>query len=92
MGQPHQPKYLDANGLLKTGPGILHEVSLTPAAATATATIYDETSATGTIIAKLSGAANGGSTRFAPNGGVVFNKGCYVAITGVGAVVNSAFD
>ncbi len=92
MGQPHQPKYLAASAIVKTGPGILHEVSLTPAAAVATATVYDNTAASGTIIAKLQAAANGTTTRFAPNGGVQFSKGLYIAITGAGAITNSAFD
>jgi len=92
MGQPHQPKYLAASAIVKTGPGVLHEFSLTPAAALATATAYDNTTGSGTIIAKLSGAVNGGSTRFAPQGGAVFNKGLYIVITGAGAIVNSAFD
>lgn len=92
MGQPHAPKSDTSGGLIKTGPGVAHEISLAPAAATATLIAYDNTAGSGTIICQLQAAANGMTARYSPNGGVVFSKGLYIAITGAGAAYNAAID
>ena len=92
MGHPHAPKSDTSSGLVKTGPGVAHEISLAPAAALATLIAYDNTSATGTIICQLQAAASGGCARYGPKGGVVFSKGLYIAITGAGAAYNLAYD
>ena len=91
MNKPSGSKYSTSSELVKTGPGILKSVHLTPAAAIATVTVYDEVSGTGDIITKLSAVANGQTQKFEPEGGVVFGVGCYVAITGAGAVVTTVY-
>ena len=92
MGHPHAPKSGTSSALIKTGPGVAVEISLAPAAALATLIAYDNTSATGTIICQLQAAGNGTGCHFSPDGGVAFSKGLYIAITGVGAAFNVAYD
>ncbi len=66
-----------------TGPGVLLLSQLTAAAATATVTVYDGTSTAGLQLSNLSAVANT-SVNAAVEGGVVFNTGLYVVVTGVG--------
>jgi hypothetical protein len=68
--------------------GRLHNVVLTPAAAAATLTVYDNTSATGNPILTLQAPANGQSI-IAECDGYEFNIGLWVVIAGTGAQVNA---
>ena len=68
-----------------TGGGTLLSVSLTPAAAVATLTVYDNTAASGTILCTLQAAANGSSAQRVFTCGVIFNTGIYLDIGGAGA-------
>ena len=68
-----------ASALVKTGPGTLHSVTLAAAADAATAIVYDNTSAAGTIICKLSAPLTGTAHVVLD---VAFGVGCYVALTG----------
>ena len=68
-----------ASGLVKTGPGVLHSVTLAAAADAATAIVYDNTSAAGTIICKLSAELTGTAHAVLD---VAFGTGCYIALTG----------
>lgn len=92
MPGPHTPASGTSSAAIKSGPGIAQEISLTPAAAAATLTAYDNTAASGTVICQLQAAANGSTVRFAPDGGVSFGTGLYIAITGTGAAYNVAYD
>lgn len=71
-------------GAIKTSPGHLVSLVLTPAAAVATVTLYDNTAASGTVLVSLQAAANGNSVPFAPPRGIAFNA-CYLDISGSGA-------
>jgi hypothetical protein len=55
-----KPKELTATGDIHSGPAVIHGVTLTPAAAVATAVIR-EGGAGGTVVLSLQAAANGGS-------------------------------
>lgn len=69
-----------------TGEALFHGVSLTPAAATCTVTVYDGIDTTGTVLAVVNNAANGFTVQGPqlPNA-VVANKGIFVSMTGLGA-------
>ena len=66
--------------------GALHRVVLTAGSANATATFYDNTSATGSPI--LAVAAVIGTSAWPDVNGVEFFTGLYAVITGTGAQVN----
>lgn len=68
-----------ASALIKTGPGTLHSVTLAAAADAATAIVYDNTSAAGTVIVKLSAPLTGSAHAVIDAN---FSTGCYVAVTG----------
>jgi hypothetical protein len=74
------------------GPGIgnaIHLVTLTGGSAAASATIYDNTSAAGkswTIGAPI------GQTVYPDYNGMTLNKGCWVVVTGTGAVLNIQWE
>jgi len=87
----HAYKNLTASGLVHSGPGILRAITLTPAAAVSTATVYDNTAGSGTIICKLQAPANGGSAIYAPPGGIAFGTGCYIALTGASASASALY-
>jgi hypothetical protein len=90
---PHGSKYSTSSELVKTGPGVLQGITLTPAAAKSTATVYDSLSATGTILAKLQAAADGGSVPAQlPAGGIPFSTGLWVELAGTGAVATTVYD
>ncbi len=64
----------------------LHGVSLIPAAAACSVIIYDNASAaSGTVLAKPSGVANGASVDLFFNYPVCANKGIYADVSGSGA-------
>lgn len=74
-----------ADALVKTGPGRIACVVLTPAAAKSSLILYDNTSATGNKIVTLQAAADGGSVVVAVPNGISFGTGVYADIGGSGA-------
>lgn len=64
---------------IKTGPGIIHSITLAAAADAATAIVYDNTAASGTVIAKLSAPLTDTAHAVLD---VPFSIGCHVALTG----------
>jgi hypothetical protein len=91
MSKPGGYKHSTSSEIVKSGPGVLYEVMLSPAAALCTLTVYDNTAASGDIICAMQGVANGESRSFHPHGGVAFSKGVYVELSGAGATVSTAF-
>ncbi len=89
---PQQSAYtgVTAGVQLVNRPGALHLVTLTAAAATATCSLYDNTSATGNPILTLSAAAN--TSTFPDAQGFSFNVGLYAVVTGTGAALNVMFE
>lgn len=74
-----------ATGTVHTGPGTLSGALLAAAAATSTATMYDGTSTSGTIIAKLTAVANTNAALQTP---VTFKTGLHVVMSGASAHLN----
>jgi len=70
-----------ASAAFKTGGGILYGLVLTGGSDAATLIVYDNTSGTGTVIAKLAAAAGVTVSVSIPNG-VTFTTGAYAALTG----------
>lgn len=67
-----------ATTTVKTGPGILHSISLNTLAVTSTVTIYDNTAGSGTVIGIISSTVNQGPYIY----DVLFNTGLTIVITG----------
>lgn len=74
-----------ATGTVHTGPGTLFGAVLAAAAATSTATIYDGTSTSGPIIAKLTAVANTVAALQTP---ITFKDGIHVVMAGTSAHLN----
>lgn len=72
---------LAASGLVRTGPGRLAAVLLAGGSDAASATIYDNTAGSGTVLAVLKAAA-GVTVSWAPPGGQAASLGLYAALTG----------
>ena len=72
-------KNIAASALVYTGSGKIHSISLAAAGDTATAILYDNTAASGTVIWKLSTATTETESAVLD---VAFGKGLYVALTG----------
>jgi len=70
-----------ASGAVKVGPGELFGVTLTGGSDAATLILYDEIAGSGTIICKLSAAANTSTSLSLPMG-ASFGVGCYAVLTG----------
>ena len=68
-----------SSATIKSGPGAIFSANLAAGSDAATAIIYDNTAASGTVIWKLSAPANGNA--FAQLQ-VPFGDGCHVALTG----------
>jgi hypothetical protein len=75
---------------VKSGPGALVAVALTAGSDGATATLYDNTAASGTVLVTLKAAANG-SAVFTPAAPYAFAKGCYADLTGTGPAVTVVY-
>jgi hypothetical protein len=73
-----------------TGPGALVSVLLCGGADAATCTVYDNTSAAGTVIAKL-GVGAGLSASFTPAHPIAVGTGIHVALTGTTPQINVAY-
>jgi len=83
------PKHLAASGAIKAGPGALFALTLTAVGANATAVVYDNTSAAGTVIWKLAALDGTSNTVSLPNG-AAFGVGAYAALTGAGATLSAS--
>lgn len=70
-----------STAVVKATPATLIAVALTATSDTATAIVYDNATTTGTVVLKLSPAANTTAT-FCPGVGLPMANGIYVAITG----------
>lgn len=73
-------KRITADSLIHTGPGSIDSVLLTAGSDAATLIIYDNTAASGTVVATLKAAANT-CFQWSPRGHVL-SKGAYGDITG----------
>ena len=85
MNGPAGYTEVTGDALVKSGPGRIAAVVLTPAAAVASLILYDNTSAAGNIVATLQAAANGNSVVLSLPGAISFTKGLYADIGGSGA-------
>lgn len=74
-----------ATGTVHTGPGVLFGAQLAAAAAAATLTIYDGTSAAGPVIAVLSAAIGTSAAPLVVPGGIYVKTGIHVVLTGAAA-------
>jgi len=70
-----------ANVLVLTGGGVFYGAVLAAGADAATLIVYDNTSAAGTVICKLSAVATGGAS-FTPAVRMPVSTGLYAAVTG----------
>lgn len=68
-----------ADGAVKSGPGGVHSATLAAGTDAATFTLYDNTAASGTVICKLSAAAN---TTESTVINITFGTGCFAEVTG----------
>ena len=92
MPGPHSYHHSTADETVKTGPGVLYSVHLAAGTgALATATVYDNTAASGTVIARLAAVADGNDRWEAP-GGASFGAGIHVDLTGAGGTADFVFD
>ena len=86
-----QTKYSAASAALRTGSGILRGFILTAgASAAATLTVYDNTSAEGTVLTVA--AAPQGTSVVVTGIAAPFSTGLYAALTGTGASVTALID
>ncbi len=76
-----------ATGTVQTGPGVLFGAHLAAAAANSTAVLYDGTSTSGTIIAKLAALANAADD-LSPSAPITFRVGLHVVMAGASAHLN----
>jgi hypothetical protein len=84
----NQYTHLAASALVKTGPGLLHSVTITAGADAATVVIGDEVATAGDAIVAL--AAAGGTSASAVLD-VAFGVGLYATITGTSPDVTVAY-
>jgi hypothetical protein len=82
-------KHLTSSGAVKSGPGVLHSIVLSAAGANATATVYDEASGSGDVLAVITSVQNDSVCAVLD---VAFGVGCYVDISGTGAKVTVAYQ
>lgn len=69
-----------------SGPGVLLFASCTGGSAAGTLTIYDGTSTSGLRLIDLAGVGIGVSQTAPTEGGVVFNTGLFVVVSGSGSI------
>lgn len=86
---PAAIKYTNASALIRTGSGMLISALLTGGSDAATLTIYDNTEASGTVLAVLKAAANT-SVSWTP-GPAVCKTGLYAALAGTGPVATLVY-
>ena len=88
MPETYTYSYLAASALIKTGPGIIHTVTLTGGSDAATVIIGDEVATAGDTIIALA-AASGVSTTARLD--VAFGVGLYATITGTAPKVTVSY-
>ena len=88
MAEIYAYSHLTASALVKTGPGVLHSLTLSAAAATVTATVYDEVAGAGDVIAVLTSIVNDSKCAIFD---VAFGVGCYVVLAGAGVKATVAY-
>ena len=81
-------KYLAASGAVKSGPGVLHSILVSAGSGNAVATVYDETSGSGDVIAVVTSIINSSEAAVLD---VAFGVGCYVTLAGTGAKATVSF-
>ena len=70
-------------------PALLYQVTLNPAAAVCSVTVYDNASAgSGTVLAVLNSPASGASVTFYTSAPVMCKNGITVVVAGTGATAN----
>lgn len=86
------PKYLNATGAVKAGPGFVHAISLAAGASAAGTVILDDSVAGGgTSKWKMAAPTGGGdSVTFATP--IYFATGIYATLGGTGATVSVAYE
>jgi len=93
MGQRLSPSGQQAaSALIHTGSGGLAGLVLTTAAAAATITVYDNTTAAGTVIGELKCVTANHSKSIMFGTPIAYSTGLYVALTGVGATFHVIMD
>jgi len=80
-----------ASAAVLSGEGSLYSVVLTAGSDAATATVYDNTSGSGTVICKL-GAATGETVQWSPGVRLPVSTGIYVALSGTGPSCSIAYS
>ena len=88
MAEVYAYEHLTSSGAAKSGPGVLHSIILSAAGANATATVHDETTGSGDVMAVVTAAQNSSQSVVLD---VAFGVGCYVVIAGTGAKVTVAY-
>jgi hypothetical protein len=88
MAGPYGYKHLSSSGLVKSGPGAVHSVVLAAGSDAATATVYDETSGSGDVLAVLKAVATDSACAVLD---VAFGVGCYVVLAGTGPAVTVSY-
>lgn len=88
MSDIHQYTYLAASALIKTGPGVLHSVTLTGGSDAATVVIGDEVATAGDTIIALAAAAGVSASAILD---VAFGVGLYATITGTAPKVTVSY-
>lgn len=77
---------LSASAAIQAQGGYIHAITLIPAAAASTLTVYDNASAaSGTVVAATTAVATGASTTVSFHWPVPANAGIYASVTGTGA-------
>jgi len=88
MPEIYQYSYLAASALIKTGPGVIHTVTLTGGSDAATIVLGDEVATAGDSIIALAAAAGLSTTARLD---VAFGVGLYATITGTAPKVTVAY-
>ena len=89
----HQIVSATATGQLVTGPGSVIMINVYGGGSSGNFTIYDNTAASGAVIARLGAGANLHNHIFFGEAGAIFGKGLYVHMNGgAGLHCNVAYD
>lgn len=88
MAQAYGYKHLSSSGIVKSGPGVIHSVVLAAGSDAATATVYDETSGSGDVVAVVNAVTNDSACTVLD---VAFGVGCYVLLAGTGPAVTVSY-
>ena len=88
MGEVYGYGMLTASGPVKAGPGLAHTVVLTAGADAASATLYDETTGSGDVIAVVKAAAGATESVLLD---VAFGVGLYVVLAGTSPTMTVSY-